>query len=80
MRKQSMVVLGLVVALAACGNNVADRAVTGGAIGAAVGGTGAAVLGESVGAGAVLGGLVGAGVGAATDSRDIDLGDPIYKR
>jgi hypothetical protein len=53
---------------AACGDTPGQRAVTGGAIGAASG----AVVGSTVGAplgGAVVGGLGGAAVGAATTPR-----------
>lgn len=80
MRIQSMVAIGLVAALAACGTSQTDRAVTGGAIGAATGAAGAAILDGNVGAGALIGGLVGAGVGAATDAGTIDLGDPVYEQ
>ena len=58
----------LAMATAACGNNPTDRALTGGAIGAA----GGAVVGSTVGhpvGGAVVGGLGGAAVGAATTPR-----------
>ncbi|HKV14634.1 MAG TPA: hypothetical protein VJQ81_06295 [Reyranella sp.] len=57
--------MGLVLALAACGETPGQRAVTGGAIGAGTG----AVVGSTVGhplGGAVVGGLGGAAVGAAT--------------
>jgi osmotically inducible lipoprotein OsmB len=56
---------GIALAIAACGNNPTDRALTGGAIGAGSG----AVIGSTVGspiAGAVVGGAAGAVVGAAT--------------
>jgi hypothetical protein len=57
--------VGLGLLTAACGNNPTDRALTGGAIGAASG----AVVGSTVGApiaGAVIGGAGGAVIGAAT--------------
>jgi len=57
--------IGLGLLTSACGNNPTDRALTGGAIGAASG----AVVGSTVGApiaGAVIGGAGGAVVGAAT--------------
>jgi osmotically inducible lipoprotein OsmB len=53
----------------ACGETPGQRAVTGGAIGAASG----AVVGSTVGAplgGAVVGGLGGAAIGAATTPRN----------
>ena len=59
------IVTSLLLGLAACGNNPGDRALTGGAIGAA----GGAVVGAAAGnpiAGAVVGGLGGAAIGAAT--------------
>lgn len=66
------------VALAACGENKTDRAISGGALGAA----GGAVLGSTVGhggAGALLGGAAGAAIGAGTDSNDVDLGKPVWR-
>lgn len=65
-RTVSLAVLAsLALATAACGERPVDRALTGGAIGAA----GGAVVGSTVGnpvAGAVVGGAGGAVVGAAT--------------
>ena len=58
-----------ILALAACGNNPTDRALTGGAIGAGTG----AVVGSATGigpvGGAVVGGVGGAAIGAATTPR-----------
>jgi osmotically inducible lipoprotein OsmB len=68
------------LALAACGTSKTDRAISGGAIGAGAGALGGAALGGSPGTGAVLGGAAGAAGGALTDSRDIDLGRPIWRR
>jgi hypothetical protein len=74
--------LAIVVAtllLAGCGTSTSDRAISGGAIGAA----GGAVLGSLVGAplaGAALGGAGGAAVGGLTSPSDVDLGRPIWKR
>lgn len=51
--------------LAACGETPGQRAVTGGAMGAAGGAALGAATGNTVG-GAVVGGLGGAAVGAAT--------------
>lgn len=59
----------LAMLTAACGETPGQRAVTGGAIGAASG----AVVGSTVGAplgGAVVGGLGGAAIGAATTPRN----------
>lgn len=75
-----VLILGLVLALGACGANKVDRAITGAAIGATAGAAGAAVSDNDIGPAAIVGGLVGGAVGAATDSGDFDLGEPIYKR
>jgi hypothetical protein len=65
--------------LAACGSSTGDRALSGGAIGAGVGGAASAVTGGNVLGGAALGGAVGAGTGALTKDDDIDLGKPIWR-
>jgi hypothetical protein len=66
--------------LTACGSSTGDRALTGGAIGAAGGAAaGALIPGISPLTGAVIGGAAGAATGALTDEEDIDLGEPIYK-
>jgi hypothetical protein len=67
-RKQMMLlpaVAALLLALSACGDTPGQRAVTGGAIGAAGGAAVGAAAGNPL-AGAVVGGLGGAAVGAAT--------------
>jgi uncharacterized membrane protein len=61
-------------ALAACGNTTGERALTGGAIGAAGGAATGAIFG-SPGTGAAIGGAAGAATGALTDREDLDLGD-----
>ena len=64
--------------LAACGHTTGDRALSGGLIGAGAG----AVIGGAAGnpaAGALIGGAAGAVGGAATSSRDIDLGKPVWR-
>ncbi|HEX4293234.1 MAG TPA: YMGG-like glycine zipper-containing protein [Rhizomicrobium sp.] len=66
------------LALAGCGTNPGDRAVSGGLIGAGAG----AVVGAATGnpaAGAAIGGAAGAVVGATTDPCSLDLGDPFWK-
>ena len=60
--------LATLLTLAACGNNPTDRALTGGAIGAAGGAVVGSTMGSPVG-GAVVGGLGGAAIGAATTPR-----------
>jgi hypothetical protein len=66
--------------LAACGTSTTDRALSGGAIGAGAGALGGAALGGSPVTGALLGGAVGAGAGALTDTRDIHIGRPVWRR
>ena len=80
MRIQSLVAIVLVAGLAACGQNRAERGLSGAAIGAAVGTAGAYITQNDLGPAAVGGALVGAAVGAATDPEDIDLGKPIWNR
>lgn len=64
-----VLVAGLGLAVAACGNNPTDRALTGGAIGAGTGAVVGSTMGNPV-AGAVVGGLGGAAIGAATTPRN----------
>ena len=66
------------MALAACGTDPGDRAVSGGLLGA---GAGAAVgsLTGNAGAGAIIGGLGGAAVGGLTDPCTLNLGDPWWR-
>ena len=61
-------VLAILGMATACGDNPTDRALTGGAIGAAGGAVVGSTMGHPVG-GAVVGGLGGAAVGAATTPR-----------
>ena len=76
------VMTGLVLvaglALAACGETKSDRALSGGALGAA-GGAAAGALAGSPLTGALIGGAGGAAAGALTDRNDIDLGKPIWR-
>ncbi|MEM6662572.1 MAG: hypothetical protein AAF666_10395 [Pseudomonadota bacterium] len=75
-----LAILALCAALAACGTNRADRAISGGAIGAAAGGLGAAVLDGDITSGVLLGGAAGAAAGGLTNAEDLDLGDPVWRR
>jgi hypothetical protein len=79
MIKAALVSVG-VLALAACGTSTTDRALSGGALGAGAGALGSTVLGGSPVTGALLGGAAGAAGGALTDSQDIDLGRPVWRR
>lgn len=65
--------------LAGCGTSTQDRALSGAGLGAAAGGALGAATGNTLG-GAVLGGAAGAAAGGLTDSDDIDLGKPIWRR
>ena len=64
--------------LSACGTTTSDRAVSGGLLGAGTGAIIGSVTG-SAGNGALIGGLGGAAIGALTSSRDINLGEPIWR-
>ena len=64
--------------LSACGTSTQDRALSGGAMGAAAGGVAGLLLDQPV-AGALLGGAAGAAAGALTDEDQIDLGKPVWK-
>lgn len=74
----SAAALGLLVA--ACGTDPQERVQGGAAAGAATG-AGIGALGGPVGAlaGAAIGGGAGAITGAATDSRDVNLGRPVWE-
>lgn len=65
--------------LSACGESSGDRALSGGAIGAGVGGVGSAVLGGNPVTGAVVGGAVGAATGGLTKQKDVNLGKPVWR-
>ena len=66
------------LALGACGHTTADRAASGGLIGAGIGGVGGLMVGAPI-EGALIGGAVGAGTGALTDQHQINLGRPIWE-
>jgi len=60
-------------AISACGDTKGQRALSGGAIGAGVGGLGSAAAGGSGTTGALIGAGVGAAAGALTDKDDINF-------
>lgn len=66
------------LALSGCGNNVVDRTVSGGLIGAGGGAAIGAAAGNP-GAGAVIGGVAGAVTGAVTTGTGPNLGKPIWR-
>ena len=70
---KALTLLGLLV-LAGCGTSTTDRALSGGAIGAGSG----FLLGGTTGA--LVGGGAGAAAGALTDSSDVNLGRPVWRR
>jgi osmotically inducible lipoprotein OsmB len=65
--------------LAGCGQSTADRAMSGGAIGAGVGAVGGAMMGGNPVAGAAVGGAVGAAAGGLTKEKDVNLGKPVWR-
>jgi len=70
--------LSVVLLLAGCGTDPAERGMSG----ALIGGAGGAAIGAMAGnpaMGALAGGLVGGVVGAATDPCKVNLGDPIWR-
>lgn len=66
--------------LTGCGHTNFDRGVGGAGIGAATGAVVGAVTGLSVAQGALLGAAGGAIVGLATDSSQVNLGQPLWKK
>ena len=74
------VVPAALLALAACGTTTGDRALSGAGIGAATGAAASGLTGGSPAAGAIVGGAVGAAVGGVSKKKDIDLGEPIWRR
>lgn len=67
--KMSVPLLVLTLSLAACGDTMGERAVTGGAMGAGTGLAVGAVAGWPVLAPVLVGTAVGAGIGAATTKQ-----------
>ena len=67
------------LSVAACGNTVGDRALSGGAIGAGAGAVGGLLLGSPA-MGAAVGGALGAAAGAATNNSEVNLGKPVWRR
>ena len=78
MKRTVFIAAAAILALAACGTTRADRAASGGLIGAAGGAAIGAAAGNA-GAGALAGGLAGAAVGAATDPCTLNLGAPAWR-
>ncbi len=76
-----LTLVGTLALLAACGSSEPGRVQGGAAAGAATGAT-VGLVGGPVGvvAGAVIGGGAGAITGASTSPRDVNLGEPVWKR
>ena len=69
-------IVGLCLALGACGTNMGDRVATGAAIGAGVGAVASFPIG---GVGALPGAALGAGIGALIPEHNLDLGKPVWR-
>ena len=67
------------LALAGCGSAPSDRAISGGAIGAAGGTAVGAVTGLTLLQGAAIGAAAGAATGVLTDPSTINLGEPVWR-
>ena len=76
--RMSVCAIGLAL-LAACGTSTGERAVSGGALGAAGGAAIGGLTGGSLLGGAVLGGAAGAAAGALTRPGAVNLGRPAWK-
>jgi hypothetical protein len=76
-----LVCTGAVTLLAGCGTTEPGRVQGGAATGAATGAT-IGLVGGPVGvvAGAVIGGGAGAITGAGTNSKEVNLGEPVWDR
>lgn len=78
--KRFALVLPVVGLIAACGSHPGDRALSGGALGAATGAVVGAATGGSAATGAIIGGIGGAALGAFTSPRDVYFGEPVWRR
>lgn len=79
MNKQTILAV-ILVTLSGCGTTAHDRAISGTGLGAGTGAIVGAVTGLSVLEGAALGAAAGGLTGVLTDERDVNLGDPLWKR
>jgi hypothetical protein len=71
----SILLAASLASLSACGDTTGQRALSGGAIGAGGGAIIGSVTGMGAGTGALIGGAAGALTGAATNKRQINLGN-----
>ena len=72
----AVLLTGLALGLAGCGEQPGTRALSGGAIGAGTGAIIGAAAGGGAGTGALIGGAIGALGGALTSPNTINLGNP----
>jgi len=72
-------VIGLSLALAACGETQGERGLSGAAIGAGAGAVIGAVTPIGPAGGALIGGAAGAATGVLTTPSQVNLGKPVYK-
>jgi peptidoglycan hydrolase-like protein with peptidoglycan-binding domain len=70
--------IGLVLALAACGETKGERGLSGAAIGAGTGAVVGAVTPIGPAGGALIGGAAGAATGVLTTPSQVNLGKPAY--
>jgi osmotically inducible lipoprotein OsmB len=73
-------VASLAFILSACGGNTLDRGLSGAGIGAGLGAATGAASGGGLTSGAILGAAAGATTGVLTNSDQINLGRPIWRR
>ena len=78
MNRMALAVTMSLLVLSACGTSTQDRAISGGAMGAAAGGAAGLLLDAPL-TGVLLGGAAGAAAGALTDEDQINLGKPVWK-
>lgn len=79
--KYRHIIGGLALAtLVGCGSMPGERAISGAGIGAGAGAALGAVTGMGVGTGAAIGAAAGAATGGLTKKKQIDLGEPAWKR
>lgn len=77
---RTLILVFFSLGLSACGTTPGDRGLSGAGVGAATGAVVGAVTGLGPLAGAAIGGGVGAAAGALTESRDFDLGKPVWRK
>ncbi len=71
--------IGLLLALAACGETQGERGLSGAAIGAGAGAAVGAVTGIGPATGAVIGGVAGGATGVLTTPSQVNVGKPVYR-